>query len=373
MGLVGAIRRDTSLTLGLRGETVEVRLRAPVFAPEATVSLSLGDDVESLTLKATDSTQATFVGRIDVQAHAAADPSDKRLQLKEGERLLARYGHGYFAAKAELPTDAWPGVTRPRHGDLLWSDEFSEETLDKEAWFFRADVKHRSVQRPDRVQLRDGRLRLDLGPLAAPIEGRTLAGGGIVSRRRFRYGYAEVRARFGNGRDDDADGAIDEGWHHAFWAMRAEGDPSKGTVSTTYPDSRRTEIDGFEFSSDTPSLTQHVIIWRPDGKEAGRRPPPPDDVVAFAPAHGDAFLPHEWHTYGYEWNEQECRFFIDGRLTRRGIYPADKYEHDALNLWLTAISANWNVNQAEPVVAEYDYVRFYKPRTMSREDAADVE
>ena len=239
--------------------------------------------------------------------------------------------------------------------NLVWSDEFDSDDVAADVWYWRTDIKHRSVQLRDRVAIKEGSLVLTLGPLDEPIDRKRVAGGGIVSRRRFHYGYAEVRAKLGDGRDDDDDGQVDEGWHHAFWAMAAIGD-ELGNVDTTYPSERRTEIDCYEYATERPHLTQHVIIWEPYGKEAGRRPKRPTDRFTLP----EGFKPYEWHTYGYEWSAEQCRFYIDGQLTKVGNYPADEYEHDELNLWLTAISANWNVKGAEKSVAEYDYVRFFE-------------
>jgi beta-glucanase (GH16 family) len=60
------------------------------------------------------------------------------------------------------------------------------------------------------------------------------------------------------------------------------------------------------------------------------------------------------------WTEKEIRFFVDGELTRTAEYPEDQFTHDQVNVWLTAISANWNRPDQEKSQAQYDYFRFYK-------------
>lgn len=255
---------------------------------------------------------------------------------------------------AAIPASAEP----PAGYELVWSDEFNGVTLDRAKWFYRTDAKHRSVQRPQNVAVQDGALVLNLTVLDQPVQGKKAAGAGIVSRERFRYGYYEVRAQLGDGSDDDDDGRVDQGWHHAFWAMAAVGD-EHGHVDTTYPGIRRTEIDCYENGSENlKRFTQHVIVWKPDGKEWGRLPKPPADVVDM----GARFKPEDWHTYAFEWTPDEVRFFVDGELKAVAEYPADKFEHDLVNLWLTAISANWNAKNQEPSVARYDYVRIYTRR-----------
>ena len=247
--------------------------------------------------------------------------------------------------------------------ELVFADEFDGDSLDLEKWAFRTDVKHRSAQLKENVRINGGRLKLRLREHQRPVEGKRASGAGIVTRERFRYGYYEVRARLGDGRDDDRDGRVDEGWHHAFWAMaaRVEGD----TVGTTYPEERRTEIDCYENASDHKHaaesglnrFTQHVIVWKENGKEWGRLPKPPGDITAI-----EGFDAGEWHTYGFEWDPARVTFYVDGAVTQVAEYPAETFEHDWINVWLTAISANWNVAGAEDSRAEYDYFRFYKRR-----------
>ncbi len=248
----------------------------------------------------------------------------------------------------------------PEGYELVWSDEFDGDGLDLETWAYRADAKHQSVQRRENVEVADGVLTLHLTVLDEPIQGKHYAGAGIVTRERFHYGYYEVRARFGDGRDDDGDSQVDEGWHHAFWAMYAEPDGPDGSITTTYPDARRTEIDCYENADpDYAHFTQHIIIWRPNGQEAGRRPVPPADHVRPRETDPD-YDPSEFNTYAYEWNEDEVRFYVNGELTVIGEYPVEDWTHDELNLWLTAIAANWCDRDPEQSIAVYDYVRAYR-------------
>jgi beta-glucanase (GH16 family) len=260
-------------------------------------------------------------------------------------------------ARAESVIQPTPALSSPYQ--LAFSDEFNGHKVDTATWYFRADAKHRSAQSPENVMVEDGSLKLTLRTYEEPVRGMKAGGGGIITRERFRYGYYEVRARFGNGRDDDGDGQVDEGWHHSFWVMAAEGDDN-GHVKTTYPGIRRTEIDCYEFadtySADGVAMKQHVIVWNEDGSEWGRLPKPPEDLV-----HFENFDPTIWHTYGFEWTPEDIRFFVDGELTRQTKYSAEQFEHDSVNIWLTAISANWCDRDPEPSSAHYDYVRYFKP------------
>jgi beta-glucanase (GH16 family) len=242
---------------------------------------------------------------------------------------------------------------------LEWQDEFEGTELNTSKWAYREDNKHRSIQRRENVSIVDGVLRLDLRVLDKPIEGKTASGAGIVSTQQFRYGYYEVRTRLGNGTGSE------RGWHHSFWAMAAELD--NDTVSNTYPGIRRTGIDGFEnptehrFEPDLNTLNnfvQHTVVWDEQGTESGRLPTPPQNRTLIPD-----FDAGKWHTYAFEWTPERVRFYVDDQVTHIAEYPADEHVHDAVNVWLTAISANWNY-QGDPIPskAEYDYFRFYKAK-----------
>jgi beta-glucanase (GH16 family) len=251
---------------------------------------------------------------------------------------------------------AEPMVAAPPPGfELVWSDEFEGSSLDELSWWYRADEKQQSIQLPENVSVEGGSLKLSLTPLATPVNGFHAAGAGVISQQRFGCGYYETRSRLGDGNDDDNDGSTDEGWWHAFWAMAAEGQPD-GTVTTTFPAIRRTEIDGYENgSNDLSRFTQHVLPWNSSGQIIARLP---SNDVSMIPAD----MIHDWHTYGFEWSPSEVRFYVDDVFQHAANYPADRYEHDEINVWLTAISTNNQSSDQELSEARYDYFRFYGPR-----------
>lgn len=240
---------------------------------------------------------------------------------------------------------------------LEWQDEFTGSTLDNSKWAYREDIKHRSIQRPDNVSVSDGALQLDLRVLSEPIEGKIASGAGVVSKASFHYGWYEVRARLGHGTDNE------RGWHHSFWATAAqiEGD----RVSTTDLANHRTEIDGFENPTEhlqepdintLNAFTQHVIAWDESGTDWRRLPIPPRNRTVIP-----NFDAGEWHTYAFEWRPEQVRFYVDGFITHAVDFPASQHRHDEINVWLTAISANWNHQDPIPSKAEYDYFRYYRP------------
>ncbi len=244
--------------------------------------------------------------------------------------------------------------------ELAWSDEFDGEALDRGNWHYRADAKLKSVQLPENVSVADGQLVLNLTKLDSEVQGKRYAGAGVVSEESFKYGYYEVRAKLGDGvdSDGDGDGKIDEGWHHAFWCLRAKDD-GQGNIPTTKTDEdnndANTEIDGFEIDPGKPGeLSQHVILWE-DGKTIGRLPRVGADRVRLK-----GYKASEWHTYSFLWTEGMVKFYVDDKLTHTVEYPADQYPQTEVNVWLSAIATNWFDKTPENSEARYDYFRYYR-------------
>ena len=243
-------------------------------------------------------------------------------------------------------------ATPPAGYTLNWSDEFNGTSLDTSAWYYRGDAKHKSVQLESNVSVDGGHLVLNLQPEPGGItvDGATYyaSGAGVISKQSFGYGYYETRGILGDGVNDDGDSATDEGWHHAFWAMNAEQSPTRpGVVETTFPDSHRTEIDGFENPiGDPSSFTQHVISWDKGGVYPSPSPPPTGYNVG------------GWNTHGFLFTETGVDFYVNDIYQHSANYPASTYTHDFLHLWLTAISTN-SMPSVEQSEARYDYFRYY--------------
>lgn len=237
-----------------------------------------------------------------------------------------------------------PASAAPAGYRLSWSDEFDGTTVDTATWSYRTDTPHlaRSRQRAENVAVGGGSMTITLCPVdrVGPTCGTTVdagglyTGGGLISKARLRYGYYETRARTNVG----------AGWHSAFWAAQHGGT------------GLRTEIDGFEIDSHVPRMIRHNII----GWNQGARLSSGIYDVGFDTSAA-------WHVYGFEWNEDGVRAYVDGVLYDEWLpsYPQSDYAHDYLNLWLSAISIDLNNSpvvdvSALPGKVQFDYARYYQ-------------
>ena len=222
---------------------------------------------------------------------------------------------------------------------LVWADEFTGTAVDTSKWNYRTDVKGLSAQRPQNVTVGGGLMTINLKK--EQYAGMEYTGGGLVSKKSFRYGYYETRAKTNVG----------SGWHPSFWAMAGDG-------TTTYSSYRRTEIDGFEFNSHEPRIMhQNVHAWLADGTKNGVTGSVYD--VGFDPSAA-------FHIYGFEWTEAQVKFFVDGVLRFTVNYsPLCCTQHDYINAWLTTIAVNLagspGVDESKlPGQVQFDYFRYYQ-------------
>jgi beta-glucanase (GH16 family) len=176
---------------------------------------------------------------------------------------------------------------------------------------------------PQNVAIRHGRLRLTLRP--EHIGDRQYSGAELELRQPFRYGRFEVRMRAAKG------SAVISSW-----------------FGYNAPPPWQ-EID-IEFLGDHPNAVQSNVYNSPD----------PNPILTNVPFDVTA----DFHTYAYEWDPKEIRWYADtilvarttdiARVPTRAIRPM-------LNLWLST-SASWAgpVDPSVlPVHAEYQWVRVY--------------
>ncbi|MEK7405249.1 MAG: family 16 glycosylhydrolase [Acidobacteriota bacterium] len=221
-------------------------------------------------------------------------------------------------AQADPPEHSYRlAGTHPPPGYVLkWSDDFDGGELDLSKWMYRTGTRLDSVNRPEAVSVASGNAIITMK--REPLEGKDYTAGGIISKRKFRYGYYEGRVKMHGG----------AGWHQSVWAIATD------RARTTPPPQLGTEIDGMEFDSDN-SLEGHmgVILWRANGKNKRITCTP---GVYRRPLGFDATA--GYHAYGFEWTERDVRFYLDGKLRCVLDYPFTEHRHDRVNFYLTSVA-----------------------------------
>lgn len=216
---------------------------------------------------------------------------------------------------------------------LVWSDDFNGTQLDLAKWEYRHDSKLLSTQTPNNVSVRNGMLVISLRK--EPVGSKPYAGGGVISRRVFRYGYYEARLKIAAG----------SGWHSSFWMMRYNG-------NDTYGDQRTVELDIIEnLSNNLFSYGINTHRWTPPHIEVGHKDIETPD------------LSKDFHTFGCEYTPNLIRYFFDGKLVGTADWAAMP-KGDG-NIWITSIAEpmgpSRNVDDSALPGAMYvEWVRFYK-------------
>jgi beta-glucanase (GH16 family) len=242
---------------------------------------------------------------------------------------------------------------------LVFEDGFDGTAVDTTRWNYRADISKNpsgtaamSWQRPDNVSVGGGNMQIALvqspDPTKAPF-----SGGGLISKRKFRYGYYETRMKINQG----------GGWHSAFWMMDWDAVNQKPTPT------RATEIDAFEIDSGSPkNMRENLITWKPGTNQYG-------PVSYSSGVYGTGMdLSAGFHTYGMEWTESGIRYYVDGVVqasyvvngVRSGLqqpYTPVQWNHDLLSIWLTTIAYGNGTPVVDPSggnVTTWDYVRYWQ-------------
>lgn len=216
---------------------------------------------------------------------------------------------------------------------LAWSDEFNGSALDTGKWNYRTDTRFWSLQRAANVHVANGALYLDLKKETFGTTSYT--GGGVISKKLFRYGYYEARMKVPPG----------SGWHTSFWMMKANR-PANDTVAI--------ELDAIENDSINPlkyGVNTHRHLPTPHLTYGNKNVVTPS-------------LNASYHVFGCEFTPTFIRYFFEGNVVQ--TVNATQFPHNDLNIWLTSIAAplggTTSVDDTElPAAALFDYARFFTP------------
>jgi len=256
--------------------------------------------------------------------------------------LLAAVLIGSLPAWADTPpTGRWEPMIE------IW-DEFNGAQLDLKKWAHLQipDYPGRKpgMMMPYNAKLESGELnlytRMETVPRAPPGYNFTTAS--IVNRDMVQYGYFEVRAKVMKSRVNSA-----------FWLYR-------WTATATF------EIDIFEISGTAPGhetslhTNAHVYYGPPEQENDQTRRSDPKIWKTSVP------LANDYHVYGLEWDENEIKWYFDGKLVRT---KANTDWHIPMKIILgTEIHADW-MGLPEPYELpgsfKVDYFRAWRKATVN--------
>ncbi|MGJ8654610.1 MAG: glycoside hydrolase family 16 protein [Opitutaceae bacterium] len=232
---------------------------------------------------------------------------------------------------------------------IVWSDEFNGTEIYGNKWYYRTDSKLWSTQLPANNTFSDGLYHIHGRKQQA--QGKEYTGGGMISKKLFKYGYYETRMKVPSG----------EGWHTSFWMMRHV------ELRDVPVDGRHIELDVVENdSSDLYHYQTDAHTWRPGShKKYGTK-----QIITKDPLD-------QFHVYGMEFTPTTLRYFFNGELVSET--DASEFEHSAVNIWLTCLAGKLGKKTEKvdetmlPALAQYDYVRFFQRESADLKIVQPVE
>ncbi len=259
-----------------------------------------------------------------------------------------------FSSKIHIPVQPAADVTTlpPAGYELAFSDEFDGDRIDTLKWGFRLDSKMLSTQQPENIAVKDGNLEIALRKES--VRGKKYTAGGIISLKRFVYGYYEARFKTPPA----------EGWHTAFWTMRKRfPDQPPGPAPLLELDF--CEQDGGDphyFSFGVINQSRYHQRKNRQSWNAGRW------VIEDAPDTSASF-----NIWGCEFTPEFTRFYFNGRLTKE--ISSAGFPHDEMNVWMSVIASTlkgdrWVDETKLPAAVLCDYIRVYQHPKHDEAEAA---
>ncbi|MDX2412135.1 MAG: glycoside hydrolase family 16 protein [Woeseiaceae bacterium] len=264
------------------------------------------------------------------------------------------------------PTLTIPETFQVVDGDLLtlvWSDEFDGAQLDPQVWFYESGDgtqygipfpawgnNELEYYLPDNVQLVNGVLQITARRESA--DGYNFTSGRINTQDRFafKYGRIEASIKFPSG----------QGLWPAFWMLSQ--DSPYGVWAQTG------EIDIVEAINLDGTGDNEIFATIHYGGDASL-----NQNLSTETRYTPSFdVTEDFHTYAFEWDEFEMRWYVDGTLYKvenswsstgpGAVYPApfDQPFHILFNLAVGGeFPGSPNGTTPFPATLEVDWVRVY--------------
>ncbi|NQU42812.1 glycoside hydrolase family 16 protein [bacterium] len=225
-----------------------------------------------------------------------------------------------------------------------WGDEFDGSAVNETKWNYRPDAKGRPdiAHRKENIRIEDGALKIDL--LVGPVEmpGGTVkptSGGGVISKKGFRQGYFEVRAKM----------PATVGWHPSWWTVWNDGYNVENNPGFPW-----VEIDVFERSGPMPANEMGFNMpIHPKGR--------PNQPIYTAHRKFPFDLSKDYHIYGLEICGDFIVLYFDGEIMSLAFDNPDLARHvlpDHIHhMWLTCTALGILPIQSDAMYV--DYIRRY--------------
>lgn len=240
------------------------------------------------------------------------------------------------------------GIVHAQKWELMWSEEFDQETPDFEVWdpwvgtAFNNELQF-YTNRPENIFIEDGILNLQAR--RERFSGQNFTSARVESKGSFFFKFGKVEARiklpFGKGL-----------WP-AFWMM-----PEFSRFGI-WP--RSGEIDIMEFrGNEVDNIVTTAHFWNGSRREFFT-----EETEFF-----NADFTQDFHLYQLEWEENEMRWYVDNRLVhtlRPELIPnASPYPFNEEFFFILNVAVggdfleNPDASTQFPVAMEVDYIRVYQ-------------
>jgi beta-glucanase (GH16 family) len=372
---------------------------------------SCGIELEVVSDKSEEGKKEILIGKTN-RKESDKELGESELQVKvENTKLVFSAGHTLTLKSAvekflrlspnakeafefEVETDFVSSVLDGY--EYVWGDEFEGSDLDFTKWDFEermgGSAKIEVSWDKDVIAVEDGRLKLHalhyFNPLSEGTKYKVPYSVLTKYKMNYKYGYVEIRARI----------PYYEGAWPSFWALtvggqggnKADGgvcyDPVKSAAAKY-----GVEVDIFEIFGSKSVVTPGAHKWyRPNNFDYDATYGTNTDqhsmlatqkVYDWTQNHSNITnLPNEYHLYGFEWNEKEMSFYVDGEkyysldiVNSFDLYNDMTRFHDPIFLMFNnhvfADDIGWYENLVEdhsqmPFCYYIDYIRLYqKPNT----------
>jgi Concanavalin A-like lectin/glucanases superfamily/Glycosyl hydrolases family 16 len=259
-----------------------------------------------------------------------------------------------LACLSLLPSLAALAAPPPGEGyRLVFEDNFDSGRVDESFWDYRVGRRGGedptagwiyALNRRENVTVSDGHMRIRHAQetISGKLENTC---GGLISKRRFGYGYYETRLK--------PFMITTPGTHAAFWQFGVDRQPGLAGQDPTRPASNRViEIDSAEISSPSWHGTNNIYIHLiPEGSRSILWP-----HRSFIPVQPDA---EGFFVDGYEFRPDGVIFYDNGREVARTGYSQFYAQQE---VWLTSLAgAHHKEMDASQLPGEalFDYFRYY--------------